>query len=92
VAKATGEHGAITALRNALVDLPASSYSGDQKTLGPLHEKVCAVVDLLKAEGMAPEHVLLAVKGVAYEAQMDAASDILVERMVKWCIEQYFRT
>ena len=56
-----------------------------------LHEKVCAVVDEMRAEGMKPEHVVLAVKGIAFEARMGPGSWKLIETMVKWCLEQYFK-
>jgi hypothetical protein len=39
---------------------------------------------------MAPEHVLLAVKGIADEVELGAVGERLVETMVKWCVEQYF--
>ena len=78
-------------LRDALASLPPSTYDAAGASAGPLHEKVCAVVDELKAEGMKPEHVILAVKGIAYEAQMGPASWRLIETLVKWCLEQYFK-
>lgn len=60
--------------------------------LGPLHRKVCNVVDELKATGMMPEHVLLTVKEIAFEATMGGPlASVLVEKMVKWCLEQYFK-
>ena len=85
------EHGDVVALRNALTRLPHAAYGADQKTIGPLHEKVCAVVDLLKSEGTTPERVLLAIKGIASEAHMGPNAPELIERMVQWCLEQYFK-
>jgi len=85
------DHDAVAVLRDALAHLPASAHGADEKTLAPLHEKVCAVVDAMKDKGMLPEHVLLAVKGIAYEAHLGTASGALVERMVVWCLDQYFR-
>jgi len=91
VDRATLEHGDVVALRSALASLPPTAYGADQQSLGSLHERLCAVVDLLKAEGLPPERVLLAIKGIAYEAKMGASAAILVERMVTWCLEQYFK-
>jgi len=78
-------------LRDALAGLPPSAYETTAATSGSLHKKVCAVVDEMKADGMKPEHVMLAVKGIAYEAQMGPASWRLIETMIKWCLEQYFK-
>ena len=83
-------HSTADALRKALEDIPQVVLLADSKMLDPLHKKVCAVVDELRATGMAPEHVLLAVKGIAYEAKMGAVGEGLVETMVKWRVEQYF--
>jgi hypothetical protein len=91
VDKTPNDHDAVAVLRAALAHLPANTYGADEKTLAPLHEKVCGVVDAMKASGMMPEHVLLAVKGIAYEAHLGVASGALVERMVKWCLDQYFK-
>jgi hypothetical protein len=78
-------------LRAALSDLPPSAYSADRQTLRVLHRQVCDVVDELKAAGMMPEHVILAVKGVAFEAMMGPLAGTLIQKMVKWCLEQYFK-
>jgi len=79
-------------LRQALADLAPSQYEAAAAGRGPLHEKVCAVVDEMRAEGMKPEHVVLAVKGIAFEARMGPGGWKLIDTMVKWCLEQYFKT
>jgi hypothetical protein len=79
-------------LRQALADLaPAQYEAAATGKVSSLHEKVCAVVDEMRAEGMKPEHVVLAVKGIAFEARMGPGSWKLIETMVKWCLEQYFK-
>jgi hypothetical protein len=78
------------ALRDALTNLPPSAYEPNAPSVGELHQKVCAVVDELRAAGMQPEHVILAVKGIAYEASLGPESWRLMETLVKWCIAQYF--
>jgi hypothetical protein len=45
----------------------------------------------MKATGMKPEHVILAVKGIGYEANLGLAAAPLIEQMVTWGIEQYFK-
>jgi hypothetical protein len=82
---------AIDVLREALSNLPPSAYMADRHELGPLHQTVCDAVDELKAEGAAPEHVLLAIKGIAFEAMMGPLANVLMEKMVTWCLEQYFK-
>jgi hypothetical protein len=81
----------VDVLRAALAALPAVDYTADRERLGPLHQKVCDVVDELKATGMNPEHVVLAVKGIAFEAMMGPLADVLIEKLVGWCLEQYFK-
>lgn len=58
--------------------------------LGLLREKVHAVVDELKAARMAPEHAVMAVKGIVYEANTRLSESRLVEQLVQWTVERYF--
>ena len=66
-----------------------------------LKDRVCAVVDELKAEGLPPERVIVAVKQMAQEAGLSpsrgvltvaplAGRDALVVGMISWCIERYY--
>jgi len=67
-----------------------------------LYDAVCAVVDHLKSVGWSPERVIVAVKQIADDAglrptravlsasQMPTEGDILLIRMVEWCIERYY--
>ena len=75
------------ALRSALrtLDIPATLARPDA-----LREQVCAVVNELKQTGMSPEHVVLALKGLVYEANKRVADVGLIDQVVQWCIEQYF--
>ena len=84
------EHSATDTLREVLSELDPLAHYAKPNTLGTLQQKVCAVVDELKATGMSPEHIMLVVKGIASESRVDPSSP-LVEQMVKWCIEQYFK-
>jgi hypothetical protein len=79
------------ALRDALAGLPPIAYAAAAERQGPLQQKVCAVVDDMKAAGMKPEHVILAVKGIAFDAQMGPGSQRLIDAIVRWCLEQYFK-
>lgn len=75
------------ALRSTLGALDVTATLANPETL---RERVCAVVEELKKTGMAPEHVILAIKGIVYEANMRVADTRLIDEMVKWCIKQYF--
>jgi hypothetical protein len=75
------------ALRSALrnLDVIATLARPDA-----FREQVCAAVDHLKKSGLSPEHVVLAIKGIVYEANMRVADVGLIDQMVQWCIERYF--
>jgi hypothetical protein len=87
-----------SALREALdtIKLPLSS-----EARGPLRATVFDYVDALKAAGRPPEHVILAVKKLAFDAGYQTTShivysekvygpDALIVELVSWCIERYF--
>jgi hypothetical protein len=76
------------ALRAALATLSAQPYAIEP---ADLQQRMCNVVDALRARGMAPEHVIPTVKGIAYESHLPISSGALVEKLVKWCVEQYFK-
>ena len=78
-------------LRGALTALPRTALAADVRVLGNLQEKVCAVVDELKATGMSAEHTMLAIKGIAFDATLGPSGAKLVDQMVKWCLEHYFK-
>jgi len=79
-------------LRDALAHVPVAAYVGDPEALAPLDQLMCELVEELKAKGMAAEHVLLAVKGIAFEAGLGLTSASLLERLVTRCIEEYFKS
>lgn len=89
-----------SALRLALqaIKLPLSTEIRE-----PLRAKVCEYVDALKAAGRPPEHVILAVKKLAFDAGYQTTShivysekvygpDALIVELVGWCIERYYGT
>ena len=84
------EQSATAALHEALSGIDTTAYYAKPDMLGPLHKKVCAVVDELKITGSSPEHIIVVIKGIASEANIGLAGTRLVDQMVKWCIEQYF--
>jgi hypothetical protein len=84
------EHAA-DSLRAALRELQASSHGPPPDVLGQLRVRVCAMVDELKAGGMLPEHVVLAIKSIAKESMPGGGRRSLVDQMVAWCVAHYFR-
>jgi hypothetical protein len=72
-----------------LRDLPEDADTGE------LRGVVCEYVDELKAAGEPPQRVIAVVKDVTrahVDRELDqAAVRSLVERMVRWCIERYYR-
>jgi hypothetical protein len=82
--------GATDALRSALSSLNPGDFTASAMH-GPLHANVCAVVDELKAIGARPEHVILTIKAIAHESSLGSRRSILIEKMVTWCLAQYFK-
>jgi hypothetical protein len=100
----------VSQIQRAMQDTPAVVALRDDIARGlrpslhsALYEKVCAVVDELKAAGWPPERVIVAVKRIADEAGVRPSKnvlsrgaditddDALIVQMVKWCIERYYR-
>jgi hypothetical protein len=79
------------ALRAALSAVRSAKYHLSAERTNDLRNKVCAVVDELKASGVTPEQVLLVVKRIAADAEIGLAGVPVVDRMVAWCLEQYFK-
>jgi hypothetical protein len=91
---ATSERGIVAAVRAAR----------DARAATPeLRDVVCDHVRELKRRGYPPERVLIAVKGLLREAGVTKTGPLadrgsallgpeteLVERVVAWCIEEYF--
>jgi hypothetical protein len=81
-------------LRRALVAAAATrDYSAPE-----LHEEVCGYVRDLRDRGHPPETVVVAVKRAVrgatvglspYKVERRHAADLL-ERVVRWCIEEYY--
>jgi hypothetical protein len=81
------EETATDALRSALRTLNVGATFRNPE---PLRDLVCAVVTQLKSEGVPPEHVVRAIKDIAYEANMQVVETGLLDQMIKWCIDAYF--
>jgi hypothetical protein len=62
---------------------------------GELHVAICDFVRALKVAGAPPEGVVVAVKAVASRAGLPhfgvPEDTPLIERIVRWCIEEYYR-
>ena len=97
------DHHSIHRLKAQLVTavLPLSSSVMDD-----LRGAVCAYVDDRKADGMAPEKLIVELKAIAREAgiradpiaisePLDPGSPVtgtgtLLDQMVRWCIQRYY--
>ena len=83
------------ALRRALASAAVAHYLTDDDDL---RGALCEYVRDLKGQGLPPEAVVVAVKSAVhrstrgltptYPERRDAA--ILLDRVVRWCIEEYF--
>jgi hypothetical protein len=84
-----GVIGRLIASLQRLRDLPKDADTGELRAV------VCEYVDELKAAGEPPQRVIAVVKDVArahLDRQLDqAATRAVVDRMVRWCIERYYR-
>jgi hypothetical protein len=93
----------VVALRDYLATFVAAHLSlAEDSSREEMHQRVCAMVDELKAAGWPPERVIVAVKQVADDAGLRPSRGVLsaknalteqdtaVVYMVRWCIEQYY--
>jgi hypothetical protein len=55
-----------------------------------LQRRVCAAVDEMKAGGVLPERIIVAVKGVATDAGIQWADNRLFVQLVAWCVDRYY--
>jgi hypothetical protein len=82
------------ALRRALV----SAAEQRDYSSASLHAEVCEYVRGLRDRGLPPEAVVIAVKHAVRESMLGLApyqmerhhSSDLVDRVVRWCIEEYY--
>ena len=83
------ERPAVEVLRSAL--RATVTYSPDHSGIvrRGVRDAVCAVVDELRTEGMAPEDVVVFVRSIATSAGADYFSDINSDA-IRWCIARYF--
>jgi len=68
---------------------PSRYHPGRQAAMRDLEAAVFAVVDELRARGVAPEKVLMILK--AHVAAQAAHPDDLLDDVVPWCIARYYR-
>ena len=81
------------ALRRALVTAAVTHEFEDEA----LHEAVCEYVRDLRERGFTPESVVIAVKQAVHRSTLGLTphyverrdSTILLDRVVRWCIEEY---
>lgn len=81
-------------LRRALTEAAASR----DYTAPTLHEEVCDYVRDLRDRGLPPETVVIAMKHAVRDATLGLApyqverrrSAELLDRVVRWCIEEYY--
>ena len=74
--------------------------SRSAESLAALHDAVREFTVVMKAEGINPEHVLLALKSVIYNRSFPmlavhatewASGSRLHEKISTWCIEEFFK-
>jgi hypothetical protein len=76
-------------LDDALQAATSRHHAGYQAAMQAIEVAVCAVVDELRARGLGPEKVLVAVKA-RVAAQAAARSHDVLEDVVRWCIARYY--
>lgn len=81
---------AIVALRAAFANLTPRSTNLSNADVDLLRGRVCAAVDEMKASGVLPERIVVAVKTVASNAGSPWRNNPLYEELVRWCVERYF--
>ena len=73
----------------------AHGTEGFKEKVDELRSSLCDYVQTLKEAGLPAEAVVIAVKGLAARAGLPhsgvRADTLLVERVVRWCIEEYYR-
>lgn len=94
----------VVRLREGLNDTARAIAAGSHTIDHGLQERVCAVVDDLRALGWPPERVIVAVKQVAEDAGVRGSRNVLrvsggltgadqiLQNIVRWCIEHYYRS
>ena len=93
----------VVALRESLSAVAASRPAKvDKARLRAIHERVCPVVDDLKAAGWPPERIIVALKQIADDVGLNTSRRLLVAStplqehdavvvgIVRWCIERYY--
>jgi len=97
------ERPSVVRLREGLIDTARAIAAGNHDVENGLRDRVGAVVDDLRTLGWPPERVIIAIKQVAEDAGLRtsrnvlrvsgrlAEADQIVQDLVRWCIEHYYR-
>jgi hypothetical protein len=93
------EHGVGDDDLNVLKGQLAAAARQDGVPFEKVHELVCALVDIMKADGAPPEKVIIAVKlavlrdvtvrATPYSHQV-TRQEKLLDQALGWCIQQYY--
>jgi hypothetical protein len=98
------DHPSVIRLREGLSELTTGTAKPGAAFNHDLRDQVCVVVEELRALGWPPERVIIAVKQVAVDMGLKTSRNVLVasgqptpndeivQRLVRWCIEQYYGT
>ena len=57
--------------------------------LSMLQERVCAVVDEMKATGVLPERIIVSVRRIAADFALDWHGE-LFDKLIGWCVHRYY--
>jgi hypothetical protein len=80
----------VDALRTTLLDMASRASPLEPSEGNVLRERVCAVVDEMKAAGQPPERIVVAIKRIGQEAGLGGFDDRLAQRLIRWCLERYY--
>src|SRR5215471_13962165 len=92
LASAVPDSSAIADLRAAFVSLTEDDPLPGAAEISALRHCVDAAVDELKDAGMLPERVVIAVKQLALDSGIQWTNVRLFDRLIDWCLEQYYST
>jgi hypothetical protein len=83
---------AIGDLRTMFVALARNRPMPSDADLSALRRHVDAAVDEMKQSDMLPEHVVIAVKRLALDSGIQWTNHRLFDRLIDWCLEDYYNT
>lgn len=88
----TGSHSAIQTLRAALGAIAPRVGTLTVHETAIVQARVYAAVDELKAVGMLPERVAIAITRIAVDAGFREGGHLLIDRITVWCVERCARS